>query len=85
MGESKKLIKGNARKKNYKNKNKNWVSNKKTKINTNIQKGGKREYFEVKAWDDIDFDKISLTQNADIDWGDSAFGAMIPPTDCCIC
>ena len=85
MGESKKLIKGNARKKNYKNKNKNWVSNKKTKINTNIQKGGKREFFEVKAWDDIDFDKISLTQNANIDWGDSAFGEMIPPTDCCIC
>ena len=92
MGESKKLIKGNARKKNYKNyknknknNNKNLVPNKKTKINTNIQKGGKREFFEVKSWDDIDFDKISLTQNADIDWGDSAFGEMIPPTDCCIC
>jgi hypothetical protein len=86
MGETKKLIKCNARKKNYKNKNnKNLVSNKKTKINKNIQKGGKHEYFEVKAWDDIDFNKISLTRNADIDWGGSAFGQMIPPTDCCIC
>ena len=87
MGESKKLIKGNARKKNYKNKNnkhnKNLVSNKKTKINKNIQKGGgKRDNFEVTAWDDIDFDKISLTKNADINWGDSAFGLMAPPTDC---
>ena len=89
MGESNKLIKGNARKKNYKNKNKNnknLISNKKTKINTNIQKGGsKRDNFEVTAWDDIDFDKISLTKNADINWGGSAFGLMAPPTDCCIC
>ena len=85
MGESKKLNKGNARKKNYKNKNnkhnKNLVSNKKTKINKNIQKGGKREFFEVKSWDDIDFNKISLTKSADINWD----GLKPPPTDCCIC
>jgi len=85
MGKSNRLIIYNARKKHYKNKNKNLTSGKKTKINTLIQKGGKKEYFEVKALDDIDFDKISLTKNADVDWGDSAFGLMAPPTDCCIC
>ena len=94
MSESKKLIRGNARKKNYRNKNnnKNLTSGKKTKINkinkinkNVMQKGGKSEYFEVKSLDDIDFDKISLTKHADVDWGGSAFGLMVPPTDCCIC
>lgn len=83
MSESKKLIKYNARKKNYRNKK--IKSGKKTKINKHMQKGGKHEYFEVKSFDDIDFDKISLTKHANVDWGDSAFGQMIPPTDCCIC
>lgn len=99
MSESRKIKnKCNARKKNFNNKNlmfskktKKQVNQNKQNNNIQIQKGGsgngsnnRRDNFEVTAWHDINFDKISLVKNANVDWGDSAFGIMTPPTDCII-
>jgi hypothetical protein len=80
MTESKKKVlknKFNARIKKFNNKK--LVSRKKTKKQEiKKQKGGEtinkeRDNFEVTAWHDIDFDKISLTKNSNVDLDRSQF------------